>query len=386
GGAGFEILFNKHGGVSRMGLYGQAMIMQDLPLNNVEDLLSELKRNPAALEDYMPKDNDSQLAGGRKTLLEKANTNFPEFGSGKGIIAYCGIEYDFQNSTLHGSFDVTVNLVGGAIQGSGNGANAGSAVYHYSPNEWYFHIGTPSDRLGLKIGVGSASIKTGGYFMMGSKLPGSPPPPNVVAELLGEDVQALDYMRDLNALGEGMGFAFGSNLAVDTGDINFLILYARFQAGAGFDIMLKDYGQTACSNRGGEQIGINGWYANGQAYAYLQGELGINIKLFFVRKKIPIIKGSAAVLLQAKAPNPVWMKGYVAGDYNLLGGLVKGDFRFKITIGEECELMNASPLGGMKIIADVTPGDGAKDIDVFAAPQATFSMKVNQPIVIPEDD
>lgn len=65
-----------------------------------------------------------------------------------------------------------------------------------------------------------------------------------------------------------------------------LFLYARFQAGLGTDIMLKNYGQEAkCTNRGGRQIGIHGWYANGQAYAYLQGELGIKIKLWFVKKK-----------------------------------------------------------------------------------------------------
>ena len=387
GGAGFEILFNRHGGVSRMGLYGQAKIMKKLPFgDDVNKLVAKVKENTPALEDYMNVDWDSKLAKAGKPFLEKSITSFPEIQTKTGIEAYLGIQYDFQNSTLHGEFDLYVNVAGGVVAGSSSGGRAGWAVYHFEPDGWYVHMGNPSDRLGLKIGVGPVSVKTGGYFMLGDKIPGSPPPPPIVAEILREDVQGLDYMRDLNALGQGRGFAFGTNISVDTGDINFLILYARFQAGAGFDIMLKDYGQTACANRGGEQIGINGWYANGQAYAYLQGELGINIKLFFVRKKIPIIKGSAAVLLQTKAPNPVWMKGYVAGDYNLLGGLVKGNFRFKVTIGEECELMNASPLGGMKIIADVTPNDGAKDIDVFAAPQVTFSMKVNQPIVIPEDD
>lgn len=387
GGAGFEILFNKHGGVSRMGLYGQAKIMSELPFgDDINKLVAKVKDNTPALEDYMNVNWDSKVGKSGKSFLEKSTTSFPDIQTKTGIEAYLGIQYDFQNSTLHGEFDLYVNVAGGVLAGSSSEGRAGWAVYHFAPDGWYVHMGTPSDRLGLKIGVGPVSVKTEGYFMVGDKIPGSPPPPPIVAEILREDVQGLDYMRDLNALGEGRGFAFGTNISVDTGDINFLILYARFQAGAGFDIMLKDYGQTACSNRGGKQIGINGWYANGQAYAYLQGELGINIKLFFVRKKIPIIKGSAAVLLQAKAPNPVWMKGYVAGDYNLLGGLIKGNFRFKITIGEECELMNASPLGGMKIIADVTPGDGAKDIDVFAAPQATFSMKVNQPIVIPEDD
>ncbi|WP_417443572.1 hypothetical protein [Joostella sp.] len=386
-GAGFEILFNKHGGVSRMGFFGQAKFMADLPLgDDINALMDKVKENAPSLDDFINIDPNSSIAKVGKPFLQKADMSFPNISTEIGVEASLGIEYDFQNATLHGELDVYVNVAGGVVQGRASRGRAGWAVYHSSPQEWYLHAGTPTDRLGLYIGVGPIRAKSGGYFMIGDKIPGSPPPPPEVAAILKEDVQSLDYMRDLNALGDGRGFAYGSDFSVDTGDLNFLILYASFKAGAGFDIMLKDYGNTACANRGGDQIGIDGWYANGQAYAFLQGELGINVKLFFARKKIPIIKGAAAVLLQAKAPNPVWMKGYVAGDYNLLGGLIKGNFRFKLTIGEECELMNASPLGGMKIIADVTPSDGGKDIDVFAAPQATFSMKVNEPIVIPEDD
>ena len=95
------------------------------------------------------------------------------------------------------------------------------------------------------------------------------------------------------------------------------------------------------------QIGINGWYANGQSYAYMQGELGINIKLFFIRKKISIIKGGGAVLLQAKLPNPVWIRGYMAGEFSLLGGAVRGSFRFKLEFGEQCEFISANPLEGL---------------------------------------
>ncbi|MET3539253.1 hypothetical protein ABID34_004355 [Chryseobacterium limigenitum] len=47
---------------------------------------------------------------------------------------------------------------------------------------------------------------------------------------------------------------------------------------------------------------------------------------------------------------------------------------------------NASVLGGMKIITDLTPKKDDTNVDVFAIPQATFAMRVNEPIVIPEDD
>ncbi|TDL99685.1 MAG: hypothetical protein C4K58_00030 [Flavobacteriaceae bacterium] len=177
-----------------------------------------------------------------------------------------------------------------------------------------------------------------------------------------------------------------SHLNFDTGDMNALFLYARFQAGLGQDLMLKNYGEAMCSNRGGKQIGINGWYANGQAYVYLQGELGIRIKLWFVNKRLPIVKAGTAALLQAKGPNPYWARGYLSGNYNLLGGMVKGNFRFKLEFGEECKMEKESVFGGMKLITDLSPKKDENNVDIFAIPQATFAFKVDEPIVIPEDD
>ncbi len=370
-----SMIFNKHGGLNRIGFdgYGEFMASASVGVSIKFDLtaLKEALGLPKFLNKLAP--DEVELVNLKKEFAES---------SIKGDLS---ISYDFNNDTLHGESNIYISVVDGLIRGRGAEGRAGWAVFHFAPSEWYIHIGTPTDRLGLKMGIGSFNIETGGYFMIGDRIPGSPPPPPEVAEILGVDIAKLDYMRDENALGEGKGFAFGVDFSIDTGDMNFLILYARFQAGVGFDIMVKDYGEARCINTG-DQVGINGWYANGQAYAYLQGELGINIKLFFIRKKIPIIKGGAAILMQAKGPNPFWIRGYAGGYYELLGGLVKGSYRFKVTIGEECELDNASPLGGIKMITDLTPKDGDSDIDVFAAPQAAFAMRVNQPIVIPEDE
>ena len=108
--------------------------------------------------------------------------------------------------------------------------------------------------------------------MAGNRIPGMPAPPQAVTDLLGQDTGRLSLGRNLDALSTGKGFAFGSELAVKTGDIQFLIMYANFNAGLGFDIMLKDYAQAQCRGRSGT-IGMDGWYAQGQTYAYLQGEL-----------------------------------------------------------------------------------------------------------------
>src|SRR5690606_21144653 len=100
----------------------------------------------------------------------------------------------------------------------------------------------------------------------------------------------------------------------------------------------------------------------------------------------PIISGGAAVLMQAKLPNPFWMRGYVAGNMNILGGLIRGKFNFKVTLGEQCEFAGGCVLEDMKMIMDLTPKDQSDDIDVFAVPQATFAMKVNQPIELPDEN
>lgn len=381
-GAGFEIEFNNRGGVNRLGLFGEAQVMKAFDFPNPVAKLSD-KLNGMVDNELMTGVMDSKAG---KTFLDKADTEYQAEMVGKGAIsAKMGMEFDFVNKSFHATMDLYVNVAGGVVQGRASGGRAGWGVIHISEDAWYVHMGTPTDRLGLKLGVGSVSLQTGGYFMLGDKIPGSPPPPPIVAEMLGVDAESLNYMRDENALGTGRGFAFGSDFSLDTGNLNFLMFYARFQAGVGFDIMLKDYGQAQCSNTK-DQVGINGWYANGQSYAYLQGDLGINLKLFFVQKRIPILTAGAAVLLQAKAPNPVWMRGYVGGHYDLLGGTVKGRFNFKVTIGQECEFENFAPLGGIKIISDVSPQDGDNEVDVFAAPQIAFNMGVEVPLTIPEDD
>lgn len=390
GGAGFEILFNKKGGVNQLGIYGQgAMLNLQIPgLDSMTAALNKFNQDATAKAEFMGYNEEkveSSFVG--KHLLEKSDTQMLKVPHGEimGITAKMGITLDFQNDVLHGMMETFVNTPGGFIKGRGENGRSGWAVLHISKQDWYLYLGTPEDSQGFSVGIGPLSVKSGGYLMTGSILPNAPPPPQEVASILRVKNEELDYMRDENALQRGKGFAFGQNFSIDTGDLRFLVFYARFQAGAGFDIMLRDYGEAQCSNTG-DQVGVNGWYANGQAYAYLQGELGIRVKLFFIKKKIPIIHGAAAVLLQAKAPNPIWMRGYVAGEFNVLGGLVKGHFRFKLTIGEECIFEDASPLGGIKIIADVTPKDGTNDIDVFAIPQATFNMKVGEPLIIPEDD
>jgi len=382
GGAGFEIAFNSSGGLNRISIYGEGHAMQDFDIPNpaakLKNTLADVVTNEAGFSDAVL----DQLK--ETNLVEVSKQVYPDSVTGEaGLNAYAAIEYDFTTSTLHGTFDLYIDAAGGLFRGRASGNRAGWAVLHFAPDTWYVHMGTPTDRLGLKVGIGGASIESGGYFMLGDNIPAAPPPPAIVADILGVDVAELDSMRDENMLGNGRGFAFGTDFSLDTGDISFLIFYARLQAGVGFDIMVKDYGTAECAGSG--QIGLNGWYANGQAYAYLQGELGVKVRLLFIKKDIPIISAGLAVLMQAKLPNPAWFRGYAGGHFSVLGGLVKGRFRMKVELGEQCEFIDGAPLGGLKIIADIQPGDNTSDVDVFTAPQVGFNMRVNHQFELEDD-
>ncbi|MTH15809.1 hypothetical protein [Flavobacterium sp. LC2016-01] len=386
GEAGLEIAFNSKGGINKLAIFGKANVVAKIPgPKSISGLMNKVVSNAVSKAVFMEADSPEPKGSFESEYIAKAKKGVPgDLSAEVGIKVASAIEFDFQNNSLHGSLDVFINTPGNFLSGIGEGGRAGWAVFHKDPKDWYMYIGTPEDRCGIKIGVAGVFLKTTSYFMAGTLLPGSPPPPPEVANILGVDAKELDYMRDENALANGGGMAFGASLNFDTGDLSFLLFYARFQAGMGFDIMLKDYQEARCSNTG-KTVGLNGWYANGQSYAYLQGELGIAVELSFLKFKVPLISGGAAVLLQAKLPNPVWMRGYMAGNMNILGGLIKGKFRFKLEIGEVCQFENASPLGGLKLITDVTPKKESTDVDVFAVPQAAFSMKVNEAFVIPED-
>ena len=390
GEAGFEMMFSAGNGLSNMGLYGKAYFAPPASITSFYSDIAKTRNYMAeqmksTLSNIQNSSTYTKLAENGKFAdladnIQPVNTTLDGAAS---MLAKVGMNYDFTNNVLHATAEAYIKTPGNIIRGAGLNNKAGWVVLHFEPKEWYVHIGTPTDPIGLKMGVGSLSAETKSYFMIGSRIPASPAPPTEVAQILNVSSQSLDYMRDLNALGDGKGFAFGSKLSINTGDLRFLMFYANFSAGLGFDIMLKNYGDAHCEGSS-EPIGINGWYANGQAYAYMQGELGIQVKLMFIKKRIPIVSAGAALLLQAKLPNPTWFSGQMGGYFNVLGGLVKGKYSFKVTLGNDCKIIAGSdnPLDDIKIISDLTPADQSTAVDVFTTPQAVFNMPVNKPFTL----
>ncbi|MGN7824691.1 hypothetical protein ACTJJB_31500 [Chitinophaga sp. 22536] len=279
------------------------------------------------------------------------------------------MRYDNVNSTYDASFKTYINIAG-VLRGINENGLVGEAAFHMAPNEWWFYIGRPSQMFGLNI-LGLAEIKT--YFMMGSKVEDMPPVPQEVSEVF--DNVNTNFMAMENTMSKGGGFGFGAHFRAGF-SFDFGV-YGEFALGAGTDILLRNYGEARCKGSN-SIIGFNGWYASGQAYVFVKGDVGIRVKVFGKKRGFSIAKLSAAVLLQAKLPNPSWFRGMVGVKYAVLGGLIKGTANIKIELGSQCELVGAKELN-VVVISDIKPGDQNNDVSVFATPQVAFNMAVGKP-------
>jgi len=352
----FEVIFNNHGGINQIGFFGEAKIMsimEDLPIDKMKEIAQK-----AALGETQ------------------------EVATNEVMRATVSILQDFQNHTFHSEMELFVN-VAGVFTGIGANNRAGWGVMHIEPGKWYLHMGTPTDPIGLNF-IGF--MKVGGYFMAGYDIPDAMVMNPKVLEYLNISQEKIDGNRLEGNLAMGKGLAFGANFSLDTGDLKFLIFYARFELGGGFDVMLLDYGKYAyCRGRDGD-LGLNGWYAKGQAYAYFGGKIGIKVKVFGRRKKFDIIDIRTAAAIRVEGPNPTFMWGAVGGSYRILGGLIKGKCKFEMTVGEKCDIQtNPKELSDMEIIADLSPMNDASKVDVFTLPQAVFNMPVDKVLKISED-
>ncbi|PWJ42705.1 hypothetical protein [Sediminitomix flava] len=360
--ATFEMSFTTRGGLNQMSFNGSA----NVAVNKFTGL--EL--------DQFTESVQSVAAAGKS----KEGENLPEIATSKdvGLTAKLNMLYDHPNKTFNASLALTLNappVTGGGL-----------SVMHFSPEKWYIHVGTPEAPIAVNV---ANLFESSGYFMAGYKMPEPPTPPGKVSSILGG--MDLSYMDDVSNLEKGLGFAFGVHFGAGfsrgendgeakSGRKSFLIFYGKFSFGAGMDVMMANYGSDAtCAGRSGP-LGINGWYANGQMYAYLEAEIGISVKKpRFIKGDYQILDLAVAAVLQARGPNPFWMRGIVGGKYNILGGLIKGSCKFEFEMGEKCQIEGEdSMLSNIDIIADLTPADSKTDINVFTTPQVAFNMEVGK--------
>jgi hypothetical protein len=356
----FEIVFNASGGLNRVYFEGKAKCI----VPNVDVV-------PAALKEAAQK-----FAGGEKLPFNPVDA---------AIAASVTMEMDFEKHSFHSMLEVFIN-VGPIIKGVGQNGRAGWCVLHIDPDKWYLHIGSPTDPIGLKF---LSLFETRSYFMVGYDIPTELPLNPQVAEILNIKPGDLAMNRDNSQLATGKGIAFGTSFRFNTGDLTFLVFYASFDFGAGFDIMLTDYGSKSYCEGHQPPVGINGWYAKGQIYAYLKGQVGIKAKIFRKTRRFEILNIAVAALLRAEAPNPTYMLGMVGGQYRVFGGLIKGQCKFKVEVGEKCQLVKVkdspSPTD-IPVIGDITPAAESTEVDVFATPQVVFNLPVDKEFKVSDDN
>ena len=299
---------------------------------------------------------------------------------------YAKLDAAIRLDTLSFFADLQVYVnVQGIVKGTGANNLAGEAQIMFSQKEWYIWIGDPDPdrRVGLEF-IGFVTAKA--YFVVGTK--------NLVFPDLNELLAGAKYFpgtgevkRSINPdeLHQGGGFGFGASIDIQK-SLSFTIFYASVHAIAGFDVMIKNYGGSTYCQGETTPIGMNGWYAMGQAYAYLDASIGIQVKIFFKKKKFSILDVAAWATLEAKIPHPSWFQGRIGGHYSILGGLVSGNCNFKVTLGDQCVFESSSELDEIPIIAGIKPAAEATDVDVFSDIIVDFNQPVSKEFTLDDED
>jgi len=281
------------------------------------------------------------------------------------------------------------------------------------PRPWYVHVGTPTAPCKLTyidfefgnqtVGAG-AKMGANAYICLGNTLPDLPDLPSKVKTFLygstaidtgtnSTDTRKDELKGTFSASDAKGGLMVGAEVYGKFW-CNALIGYAELEYDAGFDIaLLKLKPGFSCAETYSAP-GKNGWYGEGQAYAYLKGSLGVMIKFFGEVHKYPIIEAEAGAMLKAGLPNPSWFLGKFRAKGSAFGGLIKFDRSMSVKAGNVCTPVVSSPLTDIEIFADVTPGlddqdkayDSKNIVSVESNVIFTTNMTVGQPLELLDEN
>ncbi len=265
---------------------------------------------------------------------------------------------------------------------------------------WHLYVGEPDEskrcritfidfEFGRKSPVGLwAKQYANAYLCLGNELPGDgqlPPLPDKVSEALG--MKGADGKVDNSLKGKiaaareqtmkggpaggiNGGIMLGAAIGAEIG-CNAVFCYAEVEGMLGFDLILKQYKEGIKCTDGRRAGGKNGFYATGQFYAMLKGELGLMINLWIFEGKVPLVDMTLGALLQGGFPNPTWVYGRLRAKGSVLGGLIKFSSTIEMKAGKICVPEMGNPLDDIKVFGDVNPGD--EDIEIGWADKSLVS-------------
>lgn len=265
---------------------------------------------------------------GNGYMLVKISDRVPTLKAGTPIKVAFSVLYDHQQGSMHALLNTKIALPAVSAQGQ--------AELHIDSTVWYANFGKPNNRVLVNLaGLASANA----YLMTGNVLEPIPPPPTEVATIFGHgfaDTRDANKLKDGEGLVLGAGLGAGSHGACNLGDFT---LYFDLGFTAGFDAMVINYGANAhCSGTPG-RAGLNGWYAQGDVYAALWGQVGAKGTFLGSDFDIQLLSISAAAMLGGKFPNPSYLHGEVAVNYDFLG-VFHGHFDCNFEAGNACNIAN----------------------------------------------
>ncbi|MEM6319609.1 MAG: hypothetical protein AAF960_18190 [Bacteroidota bacterium] len=339
GAASLQFLFNKGNGLKEISLQGSGQFL--VPLDLIIPPLPEFIPNASSA----PTSVNASLA------------------------AYLNIKVNFSKPSFDGSLNVFLNTPGGIIRGDGTGGHLVNAQLYFAPEKWYIRMGRPYDNqmAGLLVDIpGLGSLGAKGYFQVGTDTDPMRKIPSNVSEI------AYKINRNESLRRSGSGLVMGASKYLKLDAEIAKIVKATLEAEAGYDIMLRKYEGVSCAETGGP-IGINGWYAVGQMYAYASGKL----KVFGVN----IAEAGIAAVLQARLPNPFLAQATVGVKVKV--GPLKAKKSLKLKLGTDCNLVvdDDSDLG-MQVITYLTPSDQEANVATNAQPEAFLALSLNKPYEI----
>lgn len=272
----------------------------------------------------------------------------------------------------------------------------------------YFRAGTTEYPLNVKMGLGDlVDVKGKLYMMIGEGVPTTVPDlPDPIPSLLNnlaesEEASMLNEGLAANATRErtgtsvsydlnstGLGFAYGEQYSAEVG-IESSILTAKLNAVVGFDANLSDVGEM-CDGGGGIQVTnpdgrTSHWYAMGQAYAGIQGQLSVKDILFGSDQVIPILDIGAVMVVTAGSPNPTFIHGVAGVHLNMFGGMIRGKKYFQVSLGDRCVPPGINdPFNAGDFIAYSLPDDNAQGVSPFVVPEVGFNIEMEKAFTFQE--
>ena len=249
--------------------------------------------------------------------------------------------------------------------------------------KWHMYLGEPDKDKRCKIvlidfksAVVSVDIGADAYICMGNELPNNgqlPPIPSEITEFLNggssstvntnADLQKAEQSR-LQAVRAMLGTADGGVMvgASAWGYINLDLglFYGYLKTIAGFDMSIVHYGDNAYCANIRKKMGKDGWYAQGQFYAYLAAKFGLHIKLgSFIDKKIDILDAGIGGVFDAGLPSPTWIEGRARVKIKLLDGLVKINKKFEFECGDRCVPFKGNALDDFNLFDEFSLGSSS---------------------------